>query len=308
MPVNVDLNGLYAFRALVEYGSFRSAAESICLSQSALSRRIEKLEAALGARLFERTTRRVTLTLYGQTFAERSDQLLANFEEVMADVSKVSQERTGLVTVATVPSAAYYFMPDVIRLFQARYPRVRVKLIDSSVGNVIEAVMNGQADFGICFSGNPLPNTEFLPLVEDAYVAACRRDSPLATRDGLTWREFYQQEYVSLDKVSGNRNLLDQALGDIIPARPSLCETRHVTTLLGMVEAGIGIAAVPAMSMPPAEHSVLMQLPLTEPAVTRTVGLLKRSGRIQSYVAAELEQLITERYLAAERSARPEQI
>lgn len=68
MPVNFDLNDLYAFRALVEYGNFRVAAESICLSQSALSRRIEKLEAALGNRLFDRTTRRVALTLYGQNF------------------------------------------------------------------------------------------------------------------------------------------------------------------------------------------------------------------------------------------------
>lgn len=67
MPVNFDLNDLYAFRALLEYGNFRLAAESICLSQSALSRRIEKLEAALGTKLFDRTTRRVTLTLYGQT-------------------------------------------------------------------------------------------------------------------------------------------------------------------------------------------------------------------------------------------------
>lgn len=60
MPVNFDLNDLYAFRALLEYGNFRLAAESICLSQSALSRRIEKLEAALGTKLFDRTTRRVT--------------------------------------------------------------------------------------------------------------------------------------------------------------------------------------------------------------------------------------------------------
>ena len=76
MPVNVDLNDLYAFRALVEYGNFRLAADSICLSQSALSRRIDKLETALGIRLFERTTRRVTLTLKGHAFAERSDKLL----------------------------------------------------------------------------------------------------------------------------------------------------------------------------------------------------------------------------------------
>ncbi|EJC1153562.1 LysR family transcriptional regulator [Cronobacter sakazakii] len=296
MPVNFDLNDIYAFRALMEYGSFRLAAESICLSQSALSRRIEKLETALGARLFDRTTRRVALTLYGQSFAERSEQLLANVEAVLADIQQASQERTGLVTVATVPSGAYYFMPDIIRQFQARYPRVRIKLIDSSVGNVIDAVSSGQADSGICFGRNLPPHIEFVPLVEDVYVAACRRDHPLAKKGQLTWKAYFEQDYISLDKVSGNRTLLDQALGHITPARPSICETRHVTTVLGMVEAGIGIAAVPAMSMPVAGHSVLVPLRLVDPVVTRSVGLIRRSGRIQSYVAAELEKLITEQY------------
>ena len=194
----------------------------LTLSQSALSRRIDKLETSLGIKLFERTTRRVTLTLKGHAFAQRSDKLLADFEEVMADLSEVSLARTGLITVACVdplilikrlpaqtlfagyrmvtptgrhigiihqrlemhirlraagktdaevgltanhrvinvsrtavdqfdsyagigtglitvacvPSAAYYFMPNIIRLFQARYPRVRVKLIDSSAANV----------------------------------------------------------------------------------------------------------------------------------------------------------------------------
>ncbi len=81
MPVNFDFNDLYAFRALMEYGSFRLAAESICLSQSALSRRIEKLETALGSQLFDRTTRQVTLTRCGQNFAERSEQLLAHVRD-----------------------------------------------------------------------------------------------------------------------------------------------------------------------------------------------------------------------------------
>ncbi|WP_414147443.1 LysR family transcriptional regulator [Erwinia sp. BNK-24-b] len=299
MPVNVDLNDLYAFRALVEYGSFRLAAESICLSQSALSRRIDKLEGALGLKLFERTTRRVSLTLAGQSFAERSERLLADFEDVVGDLSEVSQNRTGLVTVASVPSAAYYFMPDVIRRFQIRYPRVRVKLIDSSASNVYDAVVSGQADFGISFSGRTQADIEFLPLLEDSYVAACRHEHPLAGRKSLTWREFYQQAWIGLDKTSGNRNLLDQALAQIVPERPSICETRHVTTMLGMVEAGLGIAAVPAMSLPSSGHSILTSLPLTEPAVKRTVGLLRRSGRVLSHVAAELEKLITERYPSA---------
>ena len=296
MPVNFDLNDLYAFRALVEYGNFRVAAESICLSQSALSRRIEKLEAELGNLLFDRTTRRVSLTLYGQNFAERSTQLLDNVESMLADVDKASEERTGLITVATVPSAACYFMPDVIRRFQSRYPRVRIKLIDSSAGNVMDAVARSQADFGICFAGNLSSEIEFFPLVEDVYVAACRRDHPLAQKSQLTWQAFFQQDYISLDKTSGNRNLLDRLLGDIIPERPSVCETRHVTTMLGMVEAGIGIAAVPAMSMPTSEHTLLTPLPLVAPEVKRTVGLIRRRGRIQSYIAAELEKQITEQY------------
>ncbi|HBH65241.1 MAG TPA: LysR family transcriptional regulator, partial [Erwinia persicina] len=259
----------------------------------------EKLESALGIRLFDRTTRRVTLTLYGQTFAARSDQLLFNVESLLGDITKVSQERVGLVTVATVPSAAYYFMPDVIRRFQARYPQVRVRIIDSSAGNVIEAVASGEADFGLCFARSLQPNIDFLPLVGDVYVAACRRDGPIASRKSLTWREFYQQDYVGLDKSSGNRNLLDQMLEHIIPERPSICETRHVTTMLGMVEAGVGIAAVPAMSMPSSEYSLLTSVPLTDPVVRRTVGLIRRSGRMQSYLAAELEKLITEQYHAA---------
>lgn len=193
MPVNFDLNDLYAFRALVEYGNFRIAAESICISQSALSRRIEKLEAAVGAKLFDRTTRRVTLTLFGQTFAERCGVLLENVESMLADIDKVSEERTGLITVATVPSAACHFMPEVIRQFHSRYPRVRIKLIDSSAGNVIEAVASGQADFGICFARSLQPEIAFIPLVEDVYVAACRRDHPLAGRKNLTWQAFFSR-------------------------------------------------------------------------------------------------------------------
>ncbi|MGK3141294.1 LysR family transcriptional regulator [Pantoea sp. C2G6] len=296
MPVNLDLNDLYAFRALVEFGNFRLAAESICLSQSALSRRIDKLETTLGIRLFERTTRRVTLTLKGHAFAQRAEKLLADFEEVMADLSEVSLTRTGLITVACVPSAAYYFMPEMIRQFQARYPRVRVKLIDSSAADVYDAVIGGQADFGISFSSRSQPDVHFLPLLEDPYVAACRRDHPLAGKKSLSWREFYHAEWIGLDKTSGNRNLLDQALQAIVPEKPSVCETRHVTTMLGMVEAGLGIAAVPAMSMPGYDHALLTAVPLTEPEVKRTLGLLRKSGRTLSHIAGELENLIIEQY------------
>lgn len=83
--LNIDLQDLYAFIALCECGSFRHAADSVCISQSALSRRIEKLESALGVRLFNRTTRSVTLTLAGRTFAPRVRLLLDDMEDAVND-------------------------------------------------------------------------------------------------------------------------------------------------------------------------------------------------------------------------------
>ncbi|MFX2593021.1 LysR family transcriptional regulator, partial [Enterobacter roggenkampii] len=84
--------------------------------------------------------------------------------------------------------------------------------------------------------------------------------------------------------------------GDTIPGRPGVGEPPPAPTMLGRVGGGIGFAAVPAMSMPTSEYTPLTHLPLVAPEVKRTVGLIRRRGRIQSYIAAELEKEITERY------------
>ena len=135
---------------------------------------------------------------------------------------------------------------------------------------------------------------DFEPLVQESYVVACRRDHPLAGRSSVTWDEFYRQDYISLDKTSGNRFLLDQALAKVVPQRPSICETRHVTTMIGLVEAGLGVAAVPLMAMPAADHPILTRVPLTEPQVMRSVGIIKRRGQRSTPAALELERLVVE--------------
>lgn len=299
MTLNFDLNDLQAFRALVEHASFREAAETVFISQSALSRRIDKLENALGVKLFERTTRRVRLTVAGRTFAPRVDQLLNDLDDALSGISH-HVGRYARVTVACVPSAAYYFMPAVIARYKALHPEVHIRLTDTSAGAVCAAVLDGQADFGLSFSGRLDADIEFEWLIEESYVAACRRDHPLAQRQRVSWADFYTWNYISLDKVSGNRLLLDQALAHILPARPSVCETRHVTTLLGMVEAGLGIAAVPEMAMPGATHPLLTRVPLVEPDVVRRVGIIRRRGRTLSPAAAALERMVREMKSAQE--------
>ncbi|WP_285416068.1 LysR family transcriptional regulator [Pseudomonas sp. efr-133-TYG-5] len=292
MAINFDLNDLQAFRAVVEQGSFRKAADTVRISQPALSRRIEKLEDALGVKLFERTTRRVSLTQAGRGFIPRVERLLDDLDLALLGISEVASNRLGHVTVACVPSAAYYFMPRVVAHYHRQFPRIKVKVLDSSAHDVLSAVVEGAADFGLSFMGTQEAGVDFEPLVQESYVVACRRDHPLAGRSSVTWDEFYQQDYISLDKTSGNRFLLDQALSRVVPQRPSICETLHVTTMIGLVEAGLGVAAVPLMAMPAADHPILTRVPLTDPQVMRSVGILKRRGRTLTPAALELERLV----------------
>lgn len=294
MGVNFDLNDLQAFRAVVELGSFRKAAEAVNISQPALSRRIDKLEDALGVRLFDRTTRSVTLTTMGRVFAPSAEQLLDDLDVALLGIRDVSSSRLGHVTIACVPSVAYYFLPNVIASYRRRFPRIRIKLLDASANEVLGAVISGEADFGVSFIGGQEPDVEFKLLLQDRFVAACRRDHPLARKKRVTWNELYQHEYVSVDKTSGNRLVLDQALSAVTPHAPSVCETRHVTTMLGLVEAGLGVAAVPSMAMPGSNHPILTSVPLVEPVVKRRVGIVRRRGRSLTPAAQEFYRTIAE--------------
>ena len=292
MAINFNLNDLQAFRAVAELNSFRKAAEALHVSQPALSRRIEKLEEALGVRLFERTTRSVTLTTVGRVFAPSAEQLLDDLDVALLGIRDVSSSRLGHVTIACVPSVAYYFLPGAIASYHRRFPRIRVKLLDSSANEVLGAVISGEADFGVSFMGSQEPEVEFKLLLQERFVAACRRDHPLARKKRVTWNELYEHDYVSVDKTSGNRLLLDQALSSVAPRAPSVCETRHVTTLLGLIEAGLGVAAVPSMAMPGRDHPILTSVPLVEPVVKRRVGIVRRRGRPLTPAAQEFHKTI----------------
>ena len=180
MAINFDLNDLLAFRAVAELSNFRKAAEVVHLSQPAFSRRIDKLEQALGVRLLERTTRRVTLTAVGRDFERKVRELLDELDATLLGIRGVAVTRMGEVTVACVPSTVYYYLSHVIRRYHERCPKVRVKVLDAGANEVLAAVARGEADFGLNFIGSQEGDLDFKSLVEERFVAACRRDHPLA--------------------------------------------------------------------------------------------------------------------------------
>lgn len=288
MALNFDLPDLLAFRAVAEIGNFRRAAESVHLSQPAFSRRIDKLEQALGVRLLERTTRRVGLTAVGREFARKVAQWLDELDGTLLAVRGVAATRMGEVTVACVPSTVYYHLSQVIGRYRERYPKLRVRVFDAGASEVLAAVARGEADFGLNFIGSQEPEIEFRTLLEERFVAACRRDHPLAKRRQVSWADLAAHDFINVAKTSGNRLLLDQALAGIAVRPEGLYETQHVTTQLGLVEAGLGVAAVPSLAMPGKDHPLLVSIPLVDPVVTRRVGLIRRKGRTLSPAAQQL--------------------
>lgn len=292
--MNFDLADLRAFLAVADLGSFRAASDALHLSQSALSRRIDKLEDALGVALFNRTTRKVELTVVGRTFVHKARNVLNELDSALLGIEDVAARLRGEVTLACVPSAVGHFLPAVVDRYHSRYPAIRIRVLDEASSDVLLAVTRGDADFGLTYIGTQEADVDFRPLMDDAFVVACPAGHALARRKMVRWRELGEHAYIALAQGSGNRFLIDQALAQA-PERPRwFCEVSHVPALVSMVEAGVGIAVVPRMALPPTGKGNVVAVRLAEPAIVRTLGLISRRGKVLPPAAQLLYDLIVQ--------------
>ena len=299
----IDLDQLRTFVAVAEVGGLSAAAETLKLSLPAISRRLTALEDELGIPLLERSTRRVALTQTGREFLPRARRLLDELEESLLGIRETAARRRGLVTLACIPTAAYYFLPDTLAGFARRFPEIRVRIMDLSGDGVTDAVASGVAEFGIGMEGVRHPEAEFRPLRQDPFVLACRRDHRLAARRGaVRWRELEGERLVGVSRRSGNRLILDRALlpRNISPAWRY--ETEHLSSSLGLVEAGLGIAVVPRLALPRGAHPVLVARALVDPLIERTTGLILRRGFAPAPAAQALLELLVGRLAKSEPS------
>src|SRR3954452_15015243 len=210
--MNCELLDLRAFLAVLDLRSCVKSAQLLNLSQPALSRRIQALEAAFGAPLLERTTRSVTPTALGRELEPTIRRLLGEFEASVLSINTLGARQRGQVAIACIPTAAFYFLPRVIRTFREQYPNIRFRILDLSANEGLESVARGEVEFGINLLGATDPELIFEPLIDDPFVLACRRDHPLAQRDVLAWSDLEGQPLVAVSRTSGNRIILDAAL------------------------------------------------------------------------------------------------
>lgn len=289
-----DLGDIKAFVTVARLGSFTSAAGEMNLSQSALSRRIEKIETALGTQLFERTTRKVSLTAFGNDFNNRAVDILHKFEEVMFGMSEATRRLGGEVTFSCMPSSVRFFLPPVLKSYRSQYPGATTNIREQGATEASLAVKHGEVDFAFNQLEHPDPALSFTELLQERIVLACYKNHPLARRARVRWAELGGQDYMLVSKSSQNRMLMDQ----YVPDRPrAYCEARHVSTLVSLVEVGVGIAAVPNIAMPIEDHPTLISVPLVDPIISRSIGLITRAGQKLSPTA----QSLFDEFLAVKR-------
>ncbi|MDX1467059.1 MAG: LysR family transcriptional regulator, partial [Halomonas sp.] len=135
---------LQAFILVAELGSFHEAAQRLHLSQPALSRRIQKLEELLEVELLERTTRRTRLTPIGTDFLPRARRMIEEYESSILGIRELATHQKGTVTIACIPTAAFYFLPSVIRGFSEAWPGIRIRILDISAKEGLEKVISGE--------------------------------------------------------------------------------------------------------------------------------------------------------------------
>jgi len=287
---NLSTRQLRAFLALTDERSFTRAAAACHLSQPAFSALIRTLEDELNTRLFDRDTRSVQLSAEGRLFESSARQLMGDFSVAVNDLSDHVERRKGRVHVAALPSLAAGWLPAIFAEFKKSWPGIDLNLSDILSDPCIDLVRSGKADFALASTGASHAGLSTELLCTDRFYLVCRKDHPLATEKVLTLKKLVPHPFIHMSRNSSVRQALDAALHPL--QTNTLLEVEQLATVTGMVEAGLGISVVPALTLFHFERESLVTRPLTIANLTRKIYVVRRQEGSLSVAAQALHDLI----------------
>ncbi|MEP9315602.1 LysR family transcriptional regulator [Pseudomonas sp. LABIM340] len=261
---------LRAFLAVAQSLSFAQACERLHLSQPALSLAIKSLEESLGGQLLVRTTRSVALTPEGETLLPLARRLLADWDNAEEVMHQHFTLQLGRVSIAAMPSFAGNLLPAVLRTFRDRHPKVNVAVHDVINEQVLELVRNHRVELGIALEPDSLDGLTFTPFYTDRFVAVLPADSALANESRITWEQLLEDHFITLQRPSAVRLLLEDRLQGRLPVA---FESHQLVTVGRMVAEGLGVSAVPRLCRQQMEELGARCVALDEPRIERRVGL-----------------------------------
>lgn len=284
---------LSVFETLANTASFRRTAEQVCLSQSAVSGVIARLEDNLGARLFDRTTRSVHLTHAGKVFLEQVRLMQAQTEEAVRQVRNINELAVGKVRMAALPSLAATVLPKVMARFAKLYPGVALDLHDTLSGPAFDLVRTGQVDFALTAANSAYADLDHTPLTADGFVLLIPRDHPLGrSTQPLGWMTSIGLDHISMPLPASVRQYANLAFMHHRHAFEPRYAVEHIATIHAMVRAGLGVAALPELAAAFVQQDGVVTRRLTDPDIQRPIGLVTRRGRSLSPACQELIRLL----------------
>lgn len=291
--LNVSTRQIKAFVALAGLKNFTRAAQQCHLSQSAFSTLIRTLEHAISIRLFDRDTRKVELTAEGRLFHSGAVRLLDDFRDALADLGEHAASRRGRVALAALPSLAAGWMPAVLAEFRARFPGIEVDVADALSEGCVERVRAGRADFSLAAVRATAPELRTDPFCSDRFHLVCRHDHRLAHKRRLGLADLGGEPFIHLTRDSSVRQQIEAA---IRPAQLNrVMELEQLSTVAGMVRAGLGITVVPTLTLFHFQHPELATRPLPAPGLHREIFVIRPRDRSLSAAAQTLLDLFLAR-------------
>jgi len=289
--LKIDFDGLQAFVCVAELGSFVKAAQQLHLTQTALTRRIQKLEGLLDTRLLDRTTRKVELTATGRDFLPQARHLVLDATRTLERVRDKAQLGGGHFTLACVPSLTTHVLPELIRAYAQQSPGNALRLLDASSHDVRAAVLDGQAELGIAINGEQLAELEEMALFEDPLTLLCPTPHALQDRPTVSWTDLQGIDLIVVSSFMATRMFLDYQLAQRGIRLSGHYEVQHHATAINLVAAGVGCAVLPSSTFENGDRPNVVKIPLIGPVVKRRVTLLRRKQASLSAAAEGFYQL-----------------
>jgi DNA-binding transcriptional LysR family regulator len=280
----VSLRHLRSFLAVAEAGSFTVAASRLFQTQSSLTATIQKFEEAVGVKLFERTTRRVVLTPEGERFREVAAGIVRDFDNAIADLQSIAKGQRGHVRIAAAPSMVVHLLTPALADFRKAYPSITVSVQDAGSAKIEQAVLDGEADFGLATPLKRYAGLDYTPILSDPFGVIMPEDHPLAAGAGpVRWSELASYPYIALTSDTGIGAFLE-TYPDLGLAAAAPCDHASSTTsLYALLRMGGKISVLPALAAQATPMNEFRFRPLVEPAIEREICLITR--RLRSFSA-----------------------
>ncbi|MDA3623971.1 LysR family transcriptional regulator [Saccharopolyspora oryzae] len=255
----MELRHLRYFLVASEELHFANAARRLNMTQPPLSVAIRQLERELGAELFERSTRQVSLTDAGKALVEQASRILNAVDELPTLAQEGASGNTGELTIGFVSSASLSVLPPAVRLFRERHENVKLHLNELTTAQQVEALYEDEIDIGLVRTGTSPVGLTVTPVLEERLVAVIPEAHPLADRDPVPLDLLAAEPLVLVP----HRLMPDycEAVLEIFEtarARPRVQQRAvHQETILGLVAAGVGLSVLPESVVRMQRHGVV---------------------------------------------------